>query len=410
MEKELPHNTETEQSLLWAMLIDEDIINLIDLKQKDFYDNNLGRLFWLMKKIKTSWSKVDLVIIYNYLQKNNLTNIFSMTDLAWLTELVPTTSNWKTYQEIIRENSHRRQMILYARQIESLWYSWDMWNALDKIENISEYIFDIKPQPQEEENLFIYVNAFEEFRDKIKSRKGMLWIPTIFPVIDKLTKWQQEWKVTTLVAYSNVWKSKLSYAYVSNFLKQGKKVMYLSLEVDKAMLFSNVLANYYDKNYYDILDPNFFYKMEDFEKLEIYDNIYKLEDIKNIIRVRSPDIVFIDFIQNIQASWTETEKMTTIAQEIQQLAIQTWISFFNLSQANNESRFKGWTDIQPKWSWAIFASTDLLFALSKEENQLYFTISKNKYWPTHKKFLLEPNETFTTFKISEEIQNNWLNT
>lgn len=410
MENELPHNTETEQSLLWAMLIDEDIINLIDLKQKDFYDNNLGRLFWLMKKIKTSWSKVDLVIIYNYLQKNNLTNIFSMTDLAWLTELVPTTSNWKTYQEIIRENSHRRQMILYARQIESLWYSWDMWNALDKIENISEYIFDIKPQPQEEENLFIYVNAFEEFRDKIKSRKGMLWIPTIFPVIDKLTKWQQEWKVTTLVAYSNVWKSKLSYAYVSNFLKQGKKVMYLSLEVDKAMLFSNVLANYYDKNYYDILDPNFFYKMEDFEKLEIYDNIYKLEDIKNIIRVRSPDIVFIDFIQNIQASWTETEKMTTIAQEIQQLAIQTWISFFNLSQANNESRFKGWTDIQPKWSWAIFASTDLLFALSKEDNQLYFTISKNKYWPTHKKFLLEPNETFTTFKISEEIQNNWLNT
>jgi hypothetical protein len=78
--------------------------------------------------------------------------------------------------------------------------------------------------------------------------------------------------------------------------------MYLSLEVDKAMLFSNVLANYYNKNYYDILDPNFFYKMEDFEKLEIYDNIYKLEDIKNIIRVRSPDIVFIDFIQNIQAS------------------------------------------------------------------------------------------------------------
>ena len=137
MEKELPHNTETEQSLLWAMLIDEDIINLIDLKQKDFYDNNLGRLFWLMKKIKSSWSKVDLVIIYNYLQKNNLTNIFSMSDLVALTEIVPTSSNWKTYQEIIRENSHRRQMILYARQIESLWYSWDMWNALDKIDKLT---------------------------------------------------------------------------------------------------------------------------------------------------------------------------------------------------------------------------------------------------------------------------------
>jgi hypothetical protein len=36
-----------------------------------------------------------------------------------------------------------------------------------------------------------------------------------------------------------------------------------------------------------------------------------------------PDIVFIDFIQNIQEKGNEVEKMTTIAQEIQQLAINT---------------------------------------------------------------------------------------
>jgi hypothetical protein len=32
--------------------------------------------------------------------------------------------------------------------------------------------------------------------------------------------------------------------------------------------------------------------------------------------------------------------MTTVAQELQQLAIETNITIFNISQANNESRFK----------------------------------------------------------------------
>jgi hypothetical protein len=120
-----------------------------------------------------------------------------------------------------------------------------------------------------------------------------------------------------------------------------------------------------------------------------------------------PDIVFIDFIQNIQEKWNEVEKMTTIAQELQQLAITTWISFFNLSQANNESRFKWWEDIQPKWSGAIFASSDIIFSLRKEAGSLYYNIIKNKYWPAFKKFLVIPNETYTSFQMTEEnIDNN----
>jgi len=402
--KQLPYSVENEKSLIWSMLIDDTIINLTSIKQNDFYDNNLWKLYNLIKNIKWAWSKVDLVVIYNYLQRKNLTSIFSMSDLVELTEIVPNSINWETYEAIIRENSHRRQMITYARHIEQLWFDWEIWNALEKIENISEHIFDIKEKWSDEDNLITCINAFEEFKDRIRERKGMLWIPTIFPLVDKYTKWQQEWKVTTLVAYSNIWKSKLSYAYVSDFLKQGKKVMYISLEVDKAMLLSNIIANYYNQNYYEVLKEDFFYQIADFENLEIYDNIYKLDDIKNLARSKKPDIVFIDFIQNIQTPWTETEKMTRVAQEIQQLAITSWIHFFNLSQANNESRFKDWEWIQPKWSGAIFASSDLVFAMNREDNELYLTIAKNKYWPAFKKFLLLPNETFTSFEITEEIE------
>lgn len=402
--KQLPYNTEVEQSLLWSMLIDETIINLIDLDQEDFYHTNYWKLYNLMKTIKSHRKTVDLVVIKDYLEKNKLLKeIWWISFLIELTESTPYSNNWKNYRDIIKEKSDRRKIIQYARQIEIMWYKEDeeMKSILENVENISDYVFNLKPKDIVWDTIS-FVNSFEDLRDKIIERKWMLWIPTIFPLVDKYTKWQQEWRVTTLVAYSNVWKSKVSYSYVSNFLKQGKRVMYISLEVDSAMLFSNILANYYNKNYYEVLKQEFVYDMWDFENLEIYDSIYKLNDIKTLIKARNPDIVFIDFIQNIQSHWTETEKMTQVAQEIQQLAITTWISFFNLSQANNESRFKWWSEIQPKWSWAIFASTDLMFALNREWNNLYYTIAKNKYWPANKKFLIIQDETFSNFKISEE--------
>lgn len=407
--KQLPNSEHSEQALLWAMLIDEDIINLIDLKQQDFYNITFWKIYNLMKKIKWYWKKVDLVVIKEYLDKKDiLKNIWWIEFLIDLIDNTPSSLNWKQYRDSIKEKSDRRKIIKYASEIQEMWYSEDneIKDVLNNIENISEHIFNIR-ETENKGDSEDYVNKFEEMREKSILRDWMLWIPTIYKQVDKYTKWFIEWKIYTLVAYSNIWKSKISYSYLSDFLKQWKRVMYISLEVDKWMLFSNLLATYYNKQYYEVLKSDFSYDINDFEKLEIYDDIYKLQDIKTLVKSKMPDIVFIDFIQNIQEKWNEVEKMTTIAQELQQLAITTWISFFNLSQANNESRFKWWEDIQPKWSGAIFASSDIIFSLRKEAGSLYYNIIKNKYWPAFKKFLVIPNETYTSFQMTEEnIDNN----
>lgn len=398
---ELPNAIDSEKSLLWSMIIDESIINLVDLVKEDFYEWINGKIYDIIKQIKHNWLKLDLVILKEYLENNKLLIlIWWLNYLIELTDIVPSSSNWQQYRDIIKEKSDRRKIIRYAQEIQKMWIreTNDMKEILHNIENISDHIFNLK-EKDNKWDIEDYVNKFEEMREKVVSRKWMIWIHTIFPEIDKFTKWFIEWKVYTLVAYSNIWKSKMSYNYASNFLKQWKKVMYISLEVDKAMLFSNILANYYKKQYHEILDEDFTYNLWDFENLEIYDDIYKLQDIKTLVKSKMPDIVFIDFIQNIQEKGNEVEKMTTIAQEIQQLAINTWISFFNLSQANNDSRFKESQDIQPKWSGAIFASSDVIFALQKEKWLLHYSIIKNKYWPAFKKFLVIVNETYTDFKL-----------
>jgi replicative DNA helicase len=249
--KQLPTAENAEKALLWAMLIDEDIINLIDLKQRDFYNTTFWKIYNLMKKIKSHGKTVDLVVIKEYLDnKNILTNIWWITFLVDLVENTPSSLNWKNYRDLIKEKSDRRKIIKYASEIQEMWYREDetMKDILNNIENVSEHIFNIR-EKDIKWDYEDFINSFEAMREKSILRDWMLWIPTLYKQVDKYTKWFIEWKIYTLVAYSNVWKSKISYTYLADFLKQWKRVMYISLEVDKGMLFSNLLATYYNKHY-----------------------------------------------------------------------------------------------------------------------------------------------------------------
>lgn len=403
-------NIEAEQTLLWCILIDHLILNEINIQEEDFWDTKHKLIFKAMNALHKNKKLVDIITLKEFLEvKWQLTNVWWLEYIIELPNLVGTTANWYAYQEIIKEKANRRKIIKMARQIENIWFKEEesITENLAKIENISKYMFETFDVKEKDEfaNTINYVNKFEDFRDSIKKYNWLLWIKSPYPLIDKYTKWIIAWKVYTIVAYSNVWKSKFSYSYVNHFLKEGKKVMYISLEVDKAMLFANILANYYEKDFNEVLNDKFYYEMWDFENLEIYDDLYKLQDILWMIKYKKPDIVFIDFIQNIQTSWSsEYEKMTEVAQLIQQTAIQTWTTIFSLSQANNESRFKKWESIQPKWSWAIFASSDIIIALYREEKELYLNILKNKYWKTNINFLLNVDFSKGIFNMVEDVQ------
>jgi hypothetical protein len=78
--------------------------------------------------------------------------------------------------------------------------------------------------------------------------------------------------------------------------------MYISLEVDEAMLFHNIYSTFTGTPFYEVTRKDSYIEMQDFENLEIYDDVYDLNEIKTLIQSRMPDIVFIDFIQNIQTS------------------------------------------------------------------------------------------------------------
>jgi hypothetical protein len=112
-------------------------------------------------------------------------------------------------------------------------------------------------------------------------------------------------------------------------------------------------------------------------------------------------VAFIDFVQNIEHWGQEYEKMTEIALRIQKLAILTWTTIISLSQVSNESRFSEGNDMMPKGSWALFASSDVIFSLWGREWSKYLTITKNKFWQAGINFDLLADYPTSSFSLLE---------
>lgn len=234
-----------------------------------------------------------------------------------------------------------------------------------------------------------------------------LGFPSGYSKLDKYTGGIIKGKVYMIMAYSNVGKTRFAYSFLKNLIKEKKKVHFYSLEVDTWMLFLEMIwaVKWITKN--EVLSKLDNISLEWIEEyVEIYDDIRSLKQIETHIRNDKPEVAIIDFIQNIEQPWREYDKMTEIALRIQKLAILTGTTIIQLSQVANESRFADWNSILPKGSWALFASSDVIFTLWAREGEKYLTLSKNKFWPVWMDFLLEIDYAKSNFKMTEDVQ--WL--
>lgn len=251
-------------------------------------------------------------------------------------------------------------------------------------------------------------NAFDDMQwyiDRIK-QYGKLWFDTCYPEIDKDISWVIPWKVYTIAAYSNVGKSRFAYSLISHFLKQGKKILFFNLEVNKWMALLSILLNYYDITYEELVNW-YEYNIWDFANLTIYDNIYDLAMINKTITFYTPEIVFIDFVQNIITSWgSEYEKMSIIARKIQQMAISNKCVIFSLSQLSNsvaKDISKGETDfITLKWAWEFVASSDVIFLMRKLKQEDSFIMAikiiKNKFGRVWEEYMYDVDFAKSKFR------------
>lgn len=244
----------------------------------------------------------------------------------------------------------------------------------------------------------------------LSDKKWILGYSTGIKTLDTFTDGLQKGTLMRLTAYSNIGKSKLAYHICNSLLRQNLSVLFFSLEVTKERVAHNLMMSWYNKPYAYISRGQWIgdstFECWDFfsRKLEIVDDIYTLDGIVNFTRARKPDVVFIDFVQNIQTTHKEEyQAMTQVAVTLQQLAIKERIAIFDLSQVAQEQagNYRIGGKIPSKGSGALVASADVNLVMERDydtdHNLLY--VAKNKFWMNGKCIELDMN--FTTNQVKD---------
>lgn len=265
--------------------------------------------------------------------------------------------------------------------IEQLWFECKDTNDLHQV--ISDEIIESIMMFQIEQTPILGTIEKYKERQAIIKEKGKIWDDWPYIIYD-FTQGIVKWKVYTIGAFSNTGKSKFAYSHVPFFLKQGKKVLYLSLEESDIDMFSNIACAYYNHQLYE--QGSLKVKTQDFQNLVCIDSCYTLNDIREVIQLHKPDIVFIDYIQAIYEKGSQYEKWALVALGVQRMAIENECTIFSLSQLSNTSIKDASTDLENnnislKGAWEYYAASDVVLILLRESNksdQIKIKIEKNK--------------------------------
>lgn len=240
-ERVLPHSIESEQSVLGCVFLDEDatISILSELKAGDFYVEAHRIIFEAMSKIYSNQAPIDFVTVTDELERINLLeSVGGIEYITTLTSIVPSSSNYEHYIEIIKRNSVLRQLIAASNDI--IKYSFENPDKNDAISYAEKNIFEIG-QKEERSDLTLIKDSMPEVMEKFESIQknpdGIRGISTGIYKLDLMMKGLQNSDLIILAARPACGKTSLAMNIVNHAaVKEKKKVAVFSLEMSKAQL------------------------------------------------------------------------------------------------------------------------------------------------------------------------------
>ena len=244
-----PHHLEAEQSVLSAVLIDNDTLTDIApiLKPDDFYKPSHQIIYTSMSELYSRNEPVDLVTLVNHLkEKGKLEEAGGATYLSRLVDTIPITVNAEYHGKIIHDKASLRKLIGKSSEIIHRCYE-EKGDASDIIDYAQTAIFNVadntlKPTFSHLRELVIEnINTLEERQNNDSEYSG---IPTGFKQFDKLTSGLQNSDLIILAARPSMGKTAFALNIARNVaIDKDKLVAVFSLEMSKEQLSMRLLTS-----------------------------------------------------------------------------------------------------------------------------------------------------------------------
>ncbi len=249
LDKLPPQNIEAEQSILGAILIDNDALpralEIIDID--DFYRQSHRMIFNAMVELFEKNEPIDLITITDCLKRREeIDAVGGVSYLSSLVNMIPTAANIKYHSKIVRERALLRGLLRSANEIASRVYE-DNFEAEELVDYAEKSIFDVSDKRIKASFVTlkeVIKSSFEMIEHLYDKKEVITGIPSGFRDLDDLTTGFQKGDLVVVGGRPSMGKTALALniaQYVG--LEVKEPVAIFSLEMAKEQLAFRMLCS-----------------------------------------------------------------------------------------------------------------------------------------------------------------------
>ena len=266
-----PQNIEAEQSILGAILIDNDALPkaLEVIDPDDFYKQSHRKIFQAMVELFEKSEPIDLITLSDHMKRGDeLDAVGGISYLSSLVNMVPTAANIKYHSKIVREKGLLRYLLRSTTEIASRVYE-DSLEAEELVDYAEKSIFDISDKRVKASFVTlkeVIKGSFEMIEHLYDKKETITGVPSGFPDLDELTTGFQKGDLVVIGGRPSMGKTALALNIAQHVgLESREPVAIFSLEMAKEQLAFRMLCSEAMVNSSSIRKG--FIKKEDWHKL-----------------------------------------------------------------------------------------------------------------------------------------------
>lgn len=244
----MPHSVEAEQSVIGAMLMDQEAISVAMelLTGEDFYQRQYGMLFDAMAELYGEGKPVDLITLQNRLKEKDVPpEISSLEFIRDLITAVPTSANVRYYAQIVQEKALMRRLIKVNEDIANTCYA-GKEKVDDIMENAEKQIFQVLQKKSTDDFVPIkdvVLKALDKIELASRNKGSVTGLATGFIDLDYKTSGFQPSDLILIAARPSMGKT----AFVLNIaeymaFRNDLTVAVFSLEMSKEQLVNRLFS------------------------------------------------------------------------------------------------------------------------------------------------------------------------
>ncbi|HUW21722.1 MAG TPA: replicative DNA helicase [Candidatus Bathyarchaeia archaeon] len=406
-----PHNLETEQSILGAILIDKDaIVSVAEfLRPQHFYSESHQVIFEAALDLYEERKPIDIVTLSEKLRKKrNLTKIGGRSYLAELAEKVPTAANIESYGKIVKDDYIKRALISTAGEIAER--AFDESSEADQVMDLAEQaIFSLSQRHMRQAFIAVkeaLADSFDRLDELHKKAGGLRGIPTGFKDLDDTLAGFQPSNLIILAARPGIGKTALVLNMAQHIaVNEQIPVGFFSLEMSKEELVDRLLIGQADIDAWRLKTGRL--EEEDFTKLSeamgvlaesplFVDDTPALSVLemrtkaRRLVAEHNAKFIIVDYLQLARSRSLENrvQEVSEISQGLKNLARELKIPVLACSQLSRAVEQRGSKKPQLadlRESGAIEQDADVVMFLWRSDEEvpesMQLSISKHRNGP-----------------------------